>query len=166
MISQSISQVSSLEPTSYLSFTLGGEHFAIPVENVQEILSLPKITKVPHAPLYMRGVINLRGSALPVIDTAIKFGMGQTEQTVHTCIIVLNILLEGETIAIGAQVDGVQEVVEIEPGQIGPAPSIGSKYKSAFIKGMVKTDEAFLMLLCIDRLFSTDELLVVKEAHV
>jgi purine-binding chemotaxis protein CheW len=114
----------------------------------------------------MKGVINLRGSALPVVDTRIKFGMPQTEQTVDTSIIVLSILLEGETIAIGTQVDGVKEVLEIQPDQIQPAPRIGSKYKLKFIEGMVKKEEAFIMLLHINSVLSTDELLTVKESHL
>jgi purine-binding chemotaxis protein CheW len=114
----------------------------------------------------MKGVINLRGSVLPVVDTRIKFGMPQTEQTVDTSIIVLSILMEGETIAIGAQVDGVKEVLEIQPDQIQPVPRIGSKYKSEFIEGMVKKEEAFIMLLHIDSVLSTDELLTIKESNL
>jgi purine-binding chemotaxis protein CheW len=133
---------------------------------VQEILELTKITKVPQSPPYMRGVINLRGSVVPVIDTRIKFGMPQVEQTVNTCIIVLSIQMEGEKLTIGAMVDGVQEVIEVESGQVKPAPSIGSKYKSEIIEGMVKIEQSFIMLLHIDRIFSTDELVVVKEAHL
>ncbi len=165
MTDQSTSTTSSLQVASYLSFTLEDELFAIPVEKVQEILSVTKITKVPKSPLYMKGVINLRGSVLPVIDTRIKFGMPQIEQTVNTSIIVLSIFLEGETILLGAQVDGVREVLEIKPDQIQPAPKIGSKYKSEFIEGMVKKEETFIILLHIDSVLSTDELLKVKEAH-
>jgi purine-binding chemotaxis protein CheW len=154
----------STQTTSYLSFRLADEFFAAPVGKVLEILEVSRITKVPQCPLYMRGVINLRGSVLPVIDTRIKFGMPVVEDTVNTCIIVLNIEIDRETIAIGTLVDGVQEVLEIEKEAIKPAPSIGSKYKSEFIEGMVKLNEEFIMMLNLDKVFSSDELMTVKES--
>ncbi len=166
MIDQSISKASSIEVSSYLSFGLGDELFAIPVGKVLEILELTKITKVPKSPANMRGVINLRGSVLPVIDARNKFGMPRVEQTVNTCIIVLSIQMEGEIIAIGAQVDSVQEVLEIEPGQIQPAPRLGSKYKSEFIEGMIKKDQNFIMLLHIDNVLSTEELVTIQETNL
>lgn len=149
---------------SYLSFKLGEEVFAASVAKVIEILEVPKITKVPKSPLYMRGVLNLRGSVLPVIDTRLKFGMTATTDTVNTCIMVLNIQMDTETFILGALVDTVQEVFEISDDEIKPAPSIGSKYKSEFIEGMVKTDEQFIMLLHLDKVFSSDELVTVKES--
>ena len=148
----------------YLSFKLGEELFAANVAKVLEILEVPKITKVPRSPAYMRGVINLRGSVLPVIDTGTKFDMGYTDDTVNTCIMVLSIQMDNETLTIGALVDGVQEVLEISQEQIKPAPSIGSKYKSEFIEGMVKLNEQFVMILNLDRVFSSDELITVKES--
>lgn len=154
----------SAHTSSYLSFRLADEIFAAPVEKVLEILEISRITKVPRCPAYMRGVINLRGSVLPVIDTRLKFGIPQVEETVDTCIIVLNIKIEDHIIALGTLVDSVQEVLEIEQDAIKPAPSIGSKYKSEFIVGMVKLDTHFIMLLDLDKVFSTDELLTVKES--
>jgi purine-binding chemotaxis protein CheW len=148
----------------YLSFRLGDELFAANVDKVLEILEVAKITKVPKSPDYMRGVINLRGSVLPVIDTRVKFEMQQTEDTINTCIMVLNIRMDNETLVLGALVDAVQEVLEIDQEQIKPAPSIGSKYKSEFIDGMVKINEEFIMLLNMDRVFSSDELIIVKES--
>jgi purine-binding chemotaxis protein CheW len=149
---------------SYLSFSLGEELFAVNVAKVLEILEVTKITKVPKSPEYMRGVINLRGSVLPVIDTRVKFDMGLTTHTVNTCIMVLNIRMDNDTLVLGALVDAVQEVLEIGAEQIKPAPSIGSKYKSEFIDGMVKIDEQFIMLLNIDRVLSSNELITVKES--
>jgi purine-binding chemotaxis protein CheW len=147
-----------------LSFLLGDEFFAVKVEKVHEILEVPKITKVPRTPSYMRGVINLRGNVLPVIDTCIKFGMPPNADTVNTCIMVLNIRMENEDVVLGAVVDAVQEVLEVQPHQIQPAPSIGSKYKSEFIDGMVKINEQFIMLLNMDRAFSAEELITVKSS--
>jgi purine-binding chemotaxis protein CheW len=149
---------------SYLSFRLGEEVFAASVAKVMEILEVPKITKVPKSPAYMRGVVNLRGSVLPVIDTRLKFGMPTASDTVNTCIMVLNVQLDNESYVLGALVDAVQEVFEITEDEIKPAPSIGSKYKSEFIEGMVKANEQFIMLLNLDKVFSSDELSIVKES--
>ena len=142
---------------SYLSFKLGDEEFAAHVGKVLNILEMTKITEVPKAPVYMKGVINLRGTVLPVIDTRIKFGMTPTEYTTNTCIIVLAIDVDGENIQVGALVDAVQAVLEIEKGQIMPPPSIGSKYKSEFIEGVANIDEKFIMILDMDAVFSTED---------
>ncbi len=148
----------------YLSFSLGQESFAADVAKVLEILEVPKITKVPKSPAYLRGVVNLRGSVLPVIDARSKFGLPPAEDTINTCIIVLSIRMENETLVIGALVDGVQEVLEISSEQVKPAPTIGSKYRAEFIEGMVKVNEQFLMLLDLDKVFSSDELVSVQAA--
>jgi purine-binding chemotaxis protein CheW len=150
-------------PQSYLSFKLGEEMFAADVVKVKEILQLSKITKVPQAPSYMMGVINLRGTVLPVVDTRDKFRLAITPSTVDTCIIVLNIMMGEENIVIGALVDEVTAVFELTDDQIKPPPTIGTKYKSQFIKGMVKTEEDFIMLLDIDKVFSAEELAFVQE---
>jgi purine-binding chemotaxis protein CheW len=154
----------NLSVDSYLSFRLEEETFAVNVAKVLEILEVPHMTKVPKSPEYMRGVINLRGTVLPVIDTRIKFGLTATAYTVNTCIVVLNVAIEGESLVLGALVDSVQEVLEIDEEQIKPSPSIGAKYKSEFIRGMVKLDEHFVMLLDIDRVFSSDEISLLKDS--
>lgn len=143
---------------SFLSFKLGDEEFAAHVGKVLNILEMTKITEVPRAPEYMKGVINLRGTVLPVIDTRIKFGMQPTEYTTNTCIIVLDIDMDGESIHVGALVDSVQAVLEFDNASIMPAPSIGSKYRSEFIEGVVNVDDKFIMLLNMDAVFSSDEL--------
>jgi purine-binding chemotaxis protein CheW len=148
---------------SYLSFKLGDELFAANVAKVLEILELTKITKVPKAPAYMRGVINLRGNVLPVVDARIKFNMQKTEDTVNTCIVVLDIQMDGDSINVGILVDSVQEVLEITEDEIKPPPSIGSKYKSDFIQGMVKNEEEFIMILNIDTVLSSNELTMLQE---
>lgn len=148
---------------SYLTFRLGDEIFAANVSKVSEILEIPKITKVPRSPDFMRGVINLRGSVLPVIDTRTKFGLPTEADTVNTCIIVMNLELEGQPITIGAIVDEVQEVMEIEDANIQAAPSVGSKYKTEFIEGMVKKNDLFIMLLNLDMVFSHDETHMLQE---
>ena len=150
--------------TSYLSFKLGDETFAANVSKVLNILEMTKITKVPKAPNYMKGVINLRGTVLPLIDTRIKFGLTQTEFTANTCILVLDITIGEDNLQVGGLVDAVQEVLEIEPKQILPAPNIGTKYHSEFISGMYKAgEEQFIMILDMDKVFSFDELMEVQE---
>ncbi len=154
---------------SFLSFKLESEHFAINVMKIMEILEVPKITKVPHAPGYLIGVVNLRGGVLPVIDTRIKFGMSPTQHTVNTCIVVLNINMDEESIIVGAMVDSVSEVFEIEESHIQPSPSIGTKYNADFIQGMIKEKDQFMMLLNIDKVFSSSDIesiLDVQEASV
>ncbi|MDX9845658.1 MAG: chemotaxis protein CheW [Tenuifilaceae bacterium] len=151
---------------SYLSFKLGEEEFAAHASKVLNILELSKITTVPRAPEYMKGVINLRGTVLPVIDTRVKFGMSPTVYTTNTCIIVLDITVDNESIQIGALVDGVQAVLEIEQNQIMPAPSIGSRYRSEFIEGVATIDEKFVMILDMDAIFSANDLTSLLEKTV
>ncbi|NVN93143.1 MAG: purine-binding chemotaxis protein CheW [Desulfuromonadales bacterium] len=146
------------ESVQYLTFKLADEIFALDVAKVREILELTTITKVPQTPDFMRGVINLRGSVVPVVDMRLKFGMSMTEQTVNTCIIVVEVSLNGDSLVLGALADSVQEVVEMEPDSIEPAPHIGAKLDTNFIKGMGKVDDHFVMILDIDKIFSTVEL--------
>jgi purine-binding chemotaxis protein CheW len=151
------------ETTQYLTFKLDEEIFALDISKVREVLDFTTITKVPRTPDFMRGVINLRGSVVPVIDMRLKFGMPATEKTVNTCIIIVEISLDGETTVLGALADSVQEVMDLEPDQIEPAPKIGTKLKTDFIRGMGKRDTNFIMILDIDKVFTSDELLLADE---
>jgi len=151
------------ESNSYLTFKLGDETFGAHVSQVLNILDLTKITDVPKTPGYMKGVINLRGMVLPVIDARIKFGMSEKEYTSNTCIVVMDLDLDGETIHIGTIVDEVVSVIEIEENQIEPPPSIGNKYKSEFIYGMAKEEEDFIMLLDMHKVLSSDELSEITD---
>jgi purine-binding chemotaxis protein CheW len=151
------------ETVQYLTFKLDDEIFALDVSKVREILEITNITKVPQTPDYMRGVINLRGSVVPVIDMRLKFGMTETNQTINTCIIVTEVKMDGDTTILGTLADSVQEVVEMEPNNIEPAPHIGTKLNTAFIKGMGKVDADFVMILDIDKVFSADELSEISQ---
>jgi len=151
-------------PSQYLTFSLGGEMFAVGILNVKEIIEYGHLTEIPMMPAFIRGVINLRGSVVPVIDLRLKFGMSKTETTINTCIIVLEILLDSELLVLGALADSVQEVFELEPDQIEPAPKLGTRFRAEFLKGMGKRDDNFLMILDIDKVFSAEELLLVQEA--
>jgi purine-binding chemotaxis protein CheW len=152
------------ETKQYLTFKLTDEVFGVDVAQVREILDYVKITKVPQTPDFMCGVINLRGSVVPVVDMNLKFGMAKSERTVNTCIVVVEVIFNEEKSVLGALVDSVQEVFEIEPQNIEPAPKIGTKLKTEFIKGMGKRDEKFIIILDIDKVFSSEELEIVQSA--
>lgn len=153
------------EMTQYLSFKLEDEIFALDISKVREVLDLTTITKVPRTPEFMRGVINLRGGVVPVVDMRLKFGMSRTERTVNTCIIIVEVTLDDETTVLGALADMVQEVFELEPGQIEPAPRIGTFLDTGFLKGMGKRHEQFILILDIDRVFSSEELALVQATE-
>jgi purine-binding chemotaxis protein CheW len=156
----SVSEIT--EARQYLTFKLGNEIFATDVAKVREVLDLTTITQIPRTPEFMAGVINLRGSVVPVVDLRLCFEMAKTESTRNTCIVVVEVLLEGESTVIGALTDSVEEVIDLEPDQIQPAPKIGTQIRTDFILGMGKRDTQFIMILDIDRVFSADELSVVR----
>lgn len=148
---------------TYLTFRLGKEYFASNVSKVLNILEMLPITQIPKAPEYMKGVVNLRGMVLPIIDTRIKFGMTATELTPSTGILVLDVNIEGVSVKLGAIVDSVDEVIELGINDIQEPPSLGVKYKSEFIEGMAKKDEGFIMILNMDKVFSADEILALDK---
>jgi purine-binding chemotaxis protein CheW len=151
------------ETMQYLTFKLADEVFALDISRVREVLDKTSVTKVPQAPEFMLGVINLRGSVVPVVDMRLKFGMSRTETTVNTCIIIVEIEIDGEATVLGALVDSVQEVTDLDPHQIEPPPRMGTRLKSGFIKGMGKRDNAFIIILNIDRVFTSDELAIAQD---
>jgi purine-binding chemotaxis protein CheW len=152
--------------TQYLTFTLDDEVFALDIGKVREVLDYTTVTKVPQTPDFMRGVINLRGNVVPVVDMRLKFGMESTEKTVNTCIIIVEVAVDGETVILGAMADSVQEVLDLEADQIEPPPRIGTKMRTDFIRGMGKRDEQFIIILDIDRIFSGEELAAVQGNDV
>lgn len=156
-----MSEDSFNETNQYLTFKLDQEIFALSIAKVREVLDFTEITKVPKTPDFMRGVINVRGGVVPVMDLRVKFGMEPTPQTVNTCIIIVEILIEGEKTILGALADQVEEVLDLDPDQIEPAPRVGTGLRTEFIKGMGKRDEQFIIILDIDRVFSSDELAAV-----
>jgi purine-binding chemotaxis protein CheW len=149
----------------YLTFELGEELFALDVIQVREVLDVTTITKVPRAPVFMRGVINVRGNVVPVVDLRLKFDLTQTEATVDTRIVVLEIDLEGEVTVIGAMADAVRNVMDLEADRIEAAPKIGAKWNTDFIKGIGKHDDQFIIILNADRIFSSDELVMVQQTE-
>ncbi|MEW5805016.1 MAG: chemotaxis protein CheW [bacterium] len=151
------------EITQYLTFKLGEEVFAIDVAKVREILDFTTVTKVPQTPAYMRGVINLRGNVVPVLDLRLKFGMSATEKTVNTCVIVVEMMVKEEILVLGVLADSVQEVIDLEPEQIEPAPRIGTTINTEFILGMGKHNELFIIILDVDMVFSEGEKVAIRS---
>ncbi len=151
------------DQSQYLTFKLAEEMFALDVAQVREILDITAITKVPRSPDFMRGVINVRGSVVPVVDLRLKFGMPRTEQTVDTRIVVMEISLNNELTVIGAMADAVRDVMELESSSIEAAPKIGVKWNTDFIKGIGKHNDQFIIVLDVNKIFSADELDFVRE---
>ena len=147
----------------YLTFTLDKELYAMDIAKVREVLEYTDITRVPRTPEFLRGVINVRGRAVPVVDMRLKFGLTRTERTVNTCIIITEVDVDGESTVLGALADSVREVFDLEPDQIEPAPRLGTRIKTEFIEGMGKQGDEFIIILNIDKIFSADELSVVLE---
>jgi purine-binding chemotaxis protein CheW len=148
---------------SYLSFRLGEEEYAANVSQVLEILEMPSITSIPHSPPYMRGVINLRGRVLPVLDTRLKFGLIVGDDTKNTSIIVLHIMLDGKKVDVGALVDSVEEVMELRDTDMEAPPTLGISFNTAFIKGMVKNRDKFIIVLDMNKVFSESDLTEVTS---
>ncbi|HBR06020.1 MAG TPA: chemotaxis protein CheW [Desulfovibrio sp.] len=150
----------------FLTFTLGREIFALDIGTVREVLELTTITRIPRTPPFMRGVINLRGHAVPVVDMRLKLGMSKGEDTVDTCIIIVEIDFEGEQTVMGALVDSVREVFEMTPEAIEAAPKMGAAVNAEYIRGMGRQDNNFIIILDIGKIFSAEELAMVRGAGV
>jgi purine-binding chemotaxis protein CheW len=160
----SVAEIS--ETIQYLTFKLQDEIFALDINTVREVLDFTTVTRVPKTPDFMRGVINLRGSVVPVIDLRLKFGMTVTENTMNTCVIIVEVKVNHEAVILGVLADSVQEVMDLDADHIEPAPRIGTHLKTDFIMGMGKHHDRFLMLLDIDKVFSSDELAGVQSIPV
>ncbi len=141
----------------YLTFTLGEETFAIEIINVREVTDYTEITVVPRMPDWLRGVINLRGNVVSVIDLRLKLGMAPSERTVDTCIVIMEVRLEGDVMPVGIVADSVQEVIHLLPEQISPAPKVGIGLNTEYIKGVGKRKDDFIIILNIDKIMSDSE---------
>lgn len=152
-------EVSIDKTIQYLTFTLDGDAFATDITRVREVLEYTEIRKVPKMPEYMKGVINLRGSVVPVIDLRMQFGMDSVDVTIETCIIIIEVEIDGHVTVVGALADAVQEVVDLRNDQMEPAPNLGSRVNNKFIHAMGKTaDEKFIIVLNMDKVFSAEQI--------
>ena len=151
------------ETLQYLTFTLDGEAFATQITRVREVLEYDQVTRVPQTPDYMQGVINLRGNVVPVVDLRLQFGLATTPPTVDTCIIIIEVQLDGQTTVLGVLADSVEEVVDLKPGQMEPAPTLGTRVDTSFIEAMAKLEDRFLIVLDMDRVFTVSQLAAVAQ---
>lgn len=149
----------------YLTFMLGGEVFAIGILAIMEIIEYGNLTEVPMMPDYIRGVINLRGSVVPVVDLAARFGRKGTELTRRTCIVIIEVESDQDKQVVGVVVDAVNEVLEIPTDQIEPPPAFGAKIRTDFIRGMGKVDGKFVIMLNVDNVLSIDDLALLEQAN-
>lgn len=154
----------SQEEAQYLTFMLSGEMFAIGILGIKEILEYGQLTSVPMMPAFVRGVINLRGAVVPVIDLSARFGRHNAEVTRRSCIVIIEADSDGNTQDIGLMVDSVSAVLEIARSEIEPPPAFGAKIRADFISGMAKVNGAFVIVLNVDQVLSVDEMTLLSEA--
>ncbi|MDD5248372.1 MAG: chemotaxis protein CheW [Rhodocyclaceae bacterium] len=151
------------EANQYLTFTLAGEMFAVGILNVKEIIEYGSLTEIPMMPAFIRGVINLRGAVVPVIDLSARFGGKTADVGRRTCIVIVEVQQEEGRHDIGIMVDAVSEVLEIPGTEIEPPPAFGAKIRADFIAGMGKVNNKFVIILDILRVLSTDEMVALAN---
>jgi purine-binding chemotaxis protein CheW len=149
----------------YLTFTLSSEMFAVGILNVKEIIEYGNLTEIPMMPAFIRGVINLRGAVVPVVDLAARFGGKISDVQRRTCIVIVEVTQEDAKHDIGIMVDAVSEVLEIRADEIEPPPSFGARIRADFIAGMGKVGGKFVIILQIDRVLSVDEMAMLADVR-
>ncbi|NLN60393.1 MAG: purine-binding chemotaxis protein CheW [Deltaproteobacteria bacterium] len=147
----------------YLTFSLDAEEYGIEILKVKEIVGMMNITRIPQAPAYIKGVVNLRGKVIPVVDLRLKFGLDAMDYTERTCIIVVEILAGDKNMAVGVIVDSVSEVINIRGNDIQETPAFGGHVNTDYILGMAKTNGGVKILLDIDRILSSAEITVLEQ---
>ena len=152
-------------PQQYLTFSLGGEVFALGILNVKEIIEFGQITEIPMMPAFIRGVINLRGAVVPVIDLSARFGGSSSTVSRRTCIVIVELGDGEERQDLGVIVDAVNEVLEIPRADIEPPPSFGARIRADFIQGMGKVDGHFVIILNVERVLSTEEITLLASMN-
>ena len=161
-VSTAVTAVDSA-PQQYLTFTLGGEMFAVAILNVKEIIEYGTVTEIPMMPGFIRGVINLRGAVVPVIDLSCRFGGKSTQVARRTCIVIIELIQDDQKHDIGVMVDAVFEVLEIARAEIEPPPSFGAKIRTDFISGMGKVSGKFVIILDVARVLSVEEIAMLTQ---
>jgi purine-binding chemotaxis protein CheW len=151
--------------TQYLSFIIAGEEYALGILQVKEIIEYDTVTRIPGAPVWVRGVFNLRGSVVPVVDLAVKLGMPPSTLTRWSCIVVVEVTLGGERIVLGLLSDAIGQVMELEPGDVMPPPAFGTRVHVDYLLGMGRmgTGRKFVLLLDIDKVLSSQEVLTASS---
>ena len=149
----------------YLTFVLGAETFAIGIMAIKEIIEYASLTEVPMMPAYVRGVINLRGAVVPVLDLPVRFGKTASAVTKRTCIVIIEVALATERHVLGLVVDAVNSVIDIPQGEIEPPPAFGASIRTEFIKGMAKLNGKFVILVDVDHVLAADEVQALTEVQ-
>ena len=160
-----VNELAVTEQDQHLTFELSDEELAVPVMNIREIIRYGKLTKMPMVPNFIEGVINLRGSVVPVINLAEKFALNNAGADKRTCIIIMEIDIDDNSLVIGVVVDKVLQVIQIPGEEIEPTPSLGAKIQTNFIKGMAKTEDGFTIILDISQVLSVEEVAMVSDMH-
>lgn len=148
----------------YLTFTVSADAYAIGILRVKEIIAYDFVTRVPRTPDFIRGVINLRGSVVPVIDLAMKFGYGEIAPTGSTCIVIVEVDLEGKPVVMGLMVDAVDQVIDLAEADIQETPSFGTQVSVEFLVGMGRYGKSFVLILDIDKVLATNEIITAVES--
>jgi purine-binding chemotaxis protein CheW len=152
------------QTSQYLTFFLAGEEYAVGILQVHEILEVDAITRIPSSPPWIRGVINLRGSVVPVVDLALKLGLPETAVTRHTCIVILDAEVSGQRMVLGALTDSVNQVIDLGSADIQPPPSFGAPVHPGCLVGMAQAGHKFILLLDVDRVLSAEQMFQVESA--
>lgn len=153
-----------VEQQQYLTFLLAGEEYAISILEVKEIIEYDTVTSVPKTPKWIRGVINLRGSVVPVVDLAVKFGLEKEPVTKTTCIVIVETQYENQNTTMGVIADAVSQVMDIAAGEVQEVPPFGTRMKVDYLQGMAQLGKKFVLLLDIDKVLSADEAIDLNEA--
>jgi purine-binding chemotaxis protein CheW len=155
-----------LSAAQYLTFLTAGEEYAIAIGKVSEIVEYETVTFVPSAPAWIRGVMNLRGKVVPVVDLAIKFGLPASRISKFSCNIITEVTLRGESLTMGVLADSVSQVIDLAADEIEPTPPFGTRLKTEYLLGMGPLGKKFCLILDIDKVLSADELLAVSESSL
>ena len=158
-----MSKTESIQASQYLTFTMRDEDFAIEIAKVREVLDVSTLTRIPRMPDYLSGVINLRGNVVPVMDLGLKLGMTPIEKTKNTCIMIVEVAVEGVEVDMGVLTDSVQMVLDLPPEAVEGVPRMGTDLNTDFIKGMGRQEEKFLIILDIDTILASEGKATLRE---
>ena len=150
--------------TQLLTFLLAGDSYAVSILRVREIIEHEDVTRVPNMPASIRGVLNLRGAVVPVVDLAVRFGLGESHVSKRSCVVIVEVDVDGDHLVMGLMVDAVSQVIELPPADIEPPPALGTRIRADFLQGLGKIGKGFVLILDIDRVLSNEEVAAVVEA--
>jgi len=156
--------IESAEQTQLLTFLLAGETYGVSILRVREIIEHDAVTRIPNVPASIRGVINLRGAVVPVVDLAVRFHLGESQLTKRSCVVIVEVNVNGDSLVMGLMADSVSQVIELPAADIEPPPAFGTRIRADYLKGLGKVGKNFVLILDMDRVLSDDEANAVVEA--